>query len=118
MRVIIAGSRDFNDYRLLEKRMNYYLQNIKYKEEIIIISGVANGADKLGERYAKEYGYRVIQFPANWDKYGRGAGHIRNEEMAQNANACVVFIKNRSKGSLNMINNAKKYKLNLRVIEV
>jgi predicted Rossmann fold nucleotide-binding protein DprA/Smf involved in DNA uptake len=53
VRVIIAGSRDFNDYELLKKHCDYLLQNQK---EVEIISGGARGADKLGERYASGEG--------------------------------------------------------------
>lgn len=95
-RVIIAGGRDFNDYPLLEKTMDELLVNIR--DEIIIVSGTAKGADTLGERYAAQRGYSVRSFPADWKKYGKRAGFLRNEEMAKNADALVAFWNGKSRG--------------------
>ena len=49
-RVIVAGSRDFKDYQLLEKTLDYFLQNIN--EPVHILCGMASGADALGLLYA------------------------------------------------------------------
>lgn len=117
IKVIIAGTRDFNNYELLKQKMDKILANrVKNNEEIIIISGTARGADKLGERYAREKGYKIERYPANWDKYGKRAGYIRNEQMAKVADACVCFWDEQSKGTKHMIDLAKQYKLALRVI--
>jgi hypothetical protein len=116
-KVIIAGGRDFKDYELLRKEMDYLLSaRIKAGYKIIIISGTANGADKLGERYAIEKGYKIIRMPADWDKFGKSAGYKRNAEMADVADACAVFWDNRSKGTGHMINIAESKGLLLRII--
>lgn len=112
-KLIIAGSRDFNDYDFLKVKIDFLLKNID--DEIEIVSGTAKGADKLGEKYAEENKLNLKYFPANWNLYGNSAGFIRNEEMAKYANACVVFWKNNSKGSKHMIDLAEKHKLKLRV---
>lgn len=116
MKIIIAGSRDFNNYELLRDRLNYLLKNASDEDEITIISGGARGADQLGERYAKEKGYKIIRKPANWDKYGKSAGYKRNEEMAKIADVCVCFWDGESRGTKHMIDLSKKYKLKLNVI--
>lgn len=117
IKVIIAGTRDFDNYELLKQKMDKILAGkVRNNEEIIIISGTARGADKLGERYAREKGYKVERYPANWDKYGKRAGYIRNEQMAKVADACVCFWNEQSKGTKHMIDLAKQYKLALRVI--
>ena len=117
IKVIIAGTRDFDNYELLKQKMDKILADkVRNNEEIIIISGTARGADKLGERYAREKGYKVERYPANWDKYGKRAGYIRNEQMAKVADACVCFWDEQSKGTKHMIDLAKRYKLALRVI--
>jgi len=113
-KVIIAGSRTFNDYELLKTKLDHILKN---KKDIVIISGTANGADKLGERYAKEKGYEVIRMPANWELYGKRSGYIRNEEMAKVADGCVIFWDGISKGSKHMADLAEKYKLQLKIIK-
>ncbi len=112
-RVIIAGGRDFSDYNLLKETMDYLLSNIK--EDIVVVCGMANGADTLGERYAKERGYEVLYFPADWKKYGKAAGYIRNEEMARHADALVAFWDGKSRGTKSMIGLARKYKLRVRI---
>lgn len=111
--MIVAGGRNFNDYNYLKKSLDFLLQNIK--DKIIIICGTARGADTLGEKYAKEYGYEVSYFPAKWKIYGRKAGYIRNEKMAQEADALVAFWDGNSHGTKNMIEIAEKYNLLVRV---
>lgn len=112
-RVIIAGGREFNDYQYLKDSMDYFLQNIG--DDISVVCGMARGADTLGEQYAKEKGYEVRYFPADWDKYGKAAGYIRNEEMAENADALVAFWNGSSRGTKHMIDIANKHKLMVRV---
>ncbi len=113
-RVIIAGSRSFQNYFLLCQTMDRLLINIT--EEIVVVCGMAQGADSLGERYAQERGYTVRSFPAEWDRFGKAAGFIRNEEMAQNADALVAFWDGESRGTRNMIDLANRYKLKTRVL--
>jgi len=113
MKVIIAGSRGFSDYELLKAELNILIHHKKVEE---VVSGTANGADKLGEKWAKEYSFNVKQFPADWNKFGKRAGYIRNEEMAKYATHCVVFWDGKSKGSKHMIDLAKKYNLITEVI--
>lgn len=112
-RVIIAGGRDFNDYDMLVKTMDMVLQNIT--DEIQVVCGMASGADTLGERYAKERGYKIAYFPADWKKYGRAAGFNRNQEMAKNADALVAFWDGKSKGTKHMIDIACRCGLKVRV---
>lgn len=115
-RVIIAGTRTFNDYELLRDRLDLLLSN--RLPHVAIVSGCASGADKLGERYALERGLELHNYPAEWNKYGNSAGPRRNKLMAQYANACVVFWDGKSRGSRNMIEEAKANNLDLRVVRV
>lgn len=117
IKVIIAGTRDFNDYDFLKKNVDYFLQGINpNSEEIEIVSGNARGADKLGERYAKERNLPVKLFPANWDKYGKRAGYLRNQEMADYADVLIAFWDEKSKGTKHMIDIAKKQDLTVIVV--
>ena len=63
-RVIIGGRRDYNNYAQLERAMDRLLSNIT--DEIVIVCGMARGADTLGEQYGKQRGYRINYFPADW----------------------------------------------------
>ena len=112
-RVIVAGGRDFFDYQLMEGRLNNILSQ---KENVVIVSGMANGADSLGIRYAREHKLLISYFPALWAQHGNRAGFIRNEEMAKNADACVCFWDGLSVGTEHMIETAKRMNLKLRVV--
>jgi hypothetical protein len=114
MRIIIAGSRSFSDRHLLYQKMDALVA--KQGGIVTVISGTAKGADKLGEEWARDRGYPVKRYPADWDAYGKSAGYKRNVEMAEDADACVVFWDGESKGAKHMIDIAKEHGLNLRVV--
>lgn len=80
------------------------------------MSGTANGADQLSERWAKEFGYLIKYFPANWEKYGKLAGYKRNKQMAEYADALIAFWDGKSKGTKHMIDLAKEQNLQVRVV--
>ena len=113
MRVIIAGGRDFSDYERLSERA---LHLLSAQDQVTIVCGEARGADSLGKRLAYEKGWEVLSFPADWDKYGKAAGYKRNEEMARNADALIAFWDGKSRGTKHMIDLAKKYGLQTRIV--
>lgn len=122
-KLIVAGSRDFNDYNLLCKTLDKILANVN--EQIEIVSGTCGGADKLGEKYGEAHGYLIKRMPANWKPDGktldRSAGYKRNRAMAKYAapdGGCVVFRVNMSAGSTHMIDLAREYKVKLRIIDI
>lgn len=114
-KVIIAGCRDFNDYELLKEKCDYFLQDEK-KEDVVIISGHASGADALGERYAQERGFLLETYPADRKAHGRAAGPIRNAKMASVAHALIAFWDGKSRGTKNMIDTAGKHNLQVAVV--
>ena len=107
-KVIIAGSRSFADYEKLKSVCDSILPNQYSEPCITILSGTSSGSDSLGERYAHERGYALQRHPADWKKYGKAAGPIRNRQMAENADVLIAFWNGRSKGTKNMIETAKK----------
>lgn len=115
-RVIIAGSRGFDDYNLLVGKCNYLLSEKMKTHDIVIISGTARGADQLGEKFAEEMGYELEKYPADWDKYGKSAGYIRNKEMAEHADAVICFWDGSSLGTKHMVDIAKEKGLIVKVI--
>ena len=114
MRVIIAGGRDFDNYSLLKEKCDYYLKNYK---DIEIVSGTANGADILGEKYASDNNFPIKKFPADWEKLGRSAGYKRNAQMAEYADALIAFWNGTSKGTKHMIDLAESKNLKVRVVK-
>lgn len=113
MKLIIAGGRTFNDYKKLEYICDIFLKN---EQDIEIVSGTANGADLLGERYAHERNLNVKRFPADCGKFGKSAGFKRNSEMAEYADALIAFWDGNSKGTKHMIDIAKGKGLRVTVI--
>jgi hypothetical protein len=112
MKIIIAGSRNFNDYNLLKTSCDNLLTQFT---NIEIVSGTAQGADKLGERYAREKGYGIKEFPANWN-LGKSAGYIRNDEMAKYADMLIAFWDGTSKGTKHMIDLANKRGIKVEIV--
>jgi len=135
LRIIIAGSRSFGSFTILEKECHkifkslseegYLSGNVKTDcANIEIISGTANGADRFGEAFALKYGIEVKRFPAQWHKYGKSAGYVRNNIMAQYAaksddlGVLIAFWDGKSRGTKMMIDIAKKNNLKVFVINV
>jgi hypothetical protein len=116
IKIIIAGGRTFSDYELLKKTCDKLLKTVSKIRPIVIVSGTARGADKLGERYAKEHGYTIESYKPNWNK-GNQAGYIRNTEMGDNADVLIAFWNGTSKGTKHMIDIAKEKGLQVRVIK-
>lgn len=132
-KVIIAGSRKFQDYDLLERKCDSILSSIK--DEIWVYEGCCKGTDTLAEKYAQKRGYWLVEFPAPWSdiegkpareigigkngqKYWKKAGPYRNELMAQEADALIAFNLNNSPGTQDMIRRAKAHGLKIREIIV
>lgn len=116
-RVVIAGSRGFNDYDLLSKKCNEFLIEKRKNYDVIVVSGGARGADKTGEEYAKNEGFLVEVYLADWDKYGKKAGFIRNCQMGEVADALIAFWDGESHGTKHMIEYCKSKGLDVRVVK-
>jgi len=112
MKLIIAGTRTFNDFTLLCTSLVPY-------ESIVteVVSGTASGADQMGEYWAEALGIPVKRFPAQWDLLGNSAGYIRNQVMAEYAESLVAFHDGKSRGTQHMINLARKHGLQVKVIQ-
>lgn len=108
-RIVVAGSRTFDDYEIAKSVIADCLKTFEGEYTFIFLSGSCKGADALGERYAKEHGYKTELYPADWARYGKGAGPKRNEEMAKNCDAVICFWDGQSRGTRSMIELAQKY---------
>lgn len=107
--ICICGSRDFSNYELL-KRIVHAEIDLKNIKSPAFVSGTARGVDKLGEKFAHQHNYLCLQFPADWDKFGKKAGHIRNKTMAEHADYFIIFWYMLSPGTKNMIEHIKHLK--------
>lgn len=129
LKIIIAGGRDFKNAELLNEIMFNKLKDFE-PEEIQIVSGMAEGADKLGYDWADDYNIDIKKFPAKWKDFSEPcvrkyniygpynvlAGYIRNQLMADYADELVVFSDGKSKGTQDMIKRATRAKLKILVV--
>ena len=120
--VVIAGSRSITDKRkvfpyikegLVELAEKFEPHVFKVKK---IISGGARGIDSLAEEFALAYNIPFKRMDADWDQYGKKAGHLRNAEMAEKGDALILIWDGESRGSKNMLSEAKRK--NLKIVEV
>jgi len=110
---IIAGSRICTSYyELLDA-----IEAVAWSPTKVI-SGTAQGADQLGEKWALDNNIPLERYPANWDKHGRSAGYKRNVLMAANAQALIALWDGESRGTKHMIDIALKSLLSVFVWKV
>lgn len=102
-KLIVAGSRGFTDFDLLIKKVVDMAEGQLKDRAVSIVSGMAKGPDMMGYLFAKDQGITCYEFPANWDKYGKGAGYRRNAEMADFADGLLAFWDGKSRGTKHMI---------------
>lgn len=99
MKLIIAGSRTIS---LTPDTIADILTHFGVDEITEVVSGTAGGMDKAGEAFASSYDLPVKRFPADWDKLGKAAGHIRNAAMAKHGDSLLLIWDGSSRGSANM----------------
>lgn len=107
MRIAIGGCRDYEEYREFCEFVSMCMEKME-REEVVILSGHCSGVDLMAERYAAENGITLEIFPANWAKYGRAAGPVRNKQMVERADAVIAFWDGKSKGTASLLQYAKK----------
>ena len=106
MNVIIAGSRSITDLSVIRKAVADSRFDID-----IIVSGCAPGVDSTAEALATELHAYIRRFPADWKKFGKRAGYLRNTQMAEYADALIAIWDGKSPGTKHMLNIAKKHDL-------
>lgn len=113
-KILICGDRNWADFKKVEDKLNQF-----NPLEDIIITGGCRGADKIAEYLGKKKGFKVEVFPADWNKYGLGAGPVRNKQMLdQNPSIVIAFHSDidNSKGTKNCITQAAKKEIPVEVI--
>lgn len=108
MKLIIAGSRTITDYNKVREAViesGYWKQ---YGKSIEVVCGMAKGVDLLGLEFATRNNLIVHEFPADWNKYGKRAGMIRNKQMGDFADALLAVYDGESRGTKQMIEYAQE----------
>lgn len=104
MKLCIAGSRELkiSPVFIIDCLLK---AGIKLRDITEIVSGRAGGADRSGENFAISQKIPIKDFTADWNKYGKSAGPIRNKEMAEYCDKAIIFWDGKSKGTINMMGN-------------
>jgi hypothetical protein len=127
--VLVSGARDFDDWKLFEKKLDKYTF---FFDSVIVVHGGQKlnigwkqwaGADYLASKWAMKNWYTQKIFHADWNRFGKGAGPVRNREMvefvASVKGVCIFFLKTNgpSPGTRDTIEVARKHKLKMRIVE-
>jgi hypothetical protein len=102
MNLLVCGGRDYQDAERLYKVLDSIATS-----DVHLIHGAAKGADSLADAWARERGYKISSFPANWGAYGKAAGHYRNTQMIEEGEPDIVVAFPGGAGTANMIKQAK-----------
>lgn len=113
MRVIVAGSRDRFDYEVVVDAIEAAPFPIT-----TLLCGMARGVDMYGFIWAKKKGIPIREYPADWERWGKAAGAIRNQLMAQKADALIAVWDGRSRGTADMIDKMRRLQKPVFVREV
>ena len=111
MKIAIIGSRGFTNKQLLDKT----LEPLKNKITLVV-SGGAKGADKLGEQWALDNKIETLIFLPDWDKHGKRARFIRNEDIIKNSEVCLAFWDGESPGTRHSLTLCKKHDVPYKII--
>jgi hypothetical protein len=117
-RVVVAGSRSIRDRNLIFSKLDKILSTKILTHKVKIVSGCAVGPDTLGADWAFEHGQAVEKMPADWRKFGKKAGMLRNRAMLESADAVVCFHDGKSVGTKQMIEITRASGKPLRIVEV
>jgi hypothetical protein len=77
-----------------------YEAKTPHAEAALIHGACPTGADAIADQYGRDTGMHVVQFPADWDRWKRRAGYVRNLEMVElEPDICLAFVRNGSRGA-------------------
>lgn len=113
VKLAIIGSRNFDNYNVVKEYLKPYKDKIS-----LVVSGAAKGADSLGEKWAIDNNIETLILPADWDKHGKKAGYIRNEDIIKNCDAVIAFWDGNSKGTAHSLSLAEKYNKPCKIVRI
>jgi hypothetical protein len=108
MRILICGGRDFNDFLLLDRILEERWPTQWSRKDLIIIQGGAKGADILARDWAEMNVVPFIEYPAEWNRYGKSAGFIRNKRMLDEGKPDLVIAFPGGRGTAMMVQLARE----------
>lgn len=107
MRLLVCGSRDYTDAETLFARLDAFAAEHQVE---LVIEGEARGADTLAREWAELRGIPVAKFPADWKRFGRAAGPIRNRQMLVDGKPdhVIAFPASEARGTWDMVRQARE----------
>lgn len=122
IRLVICGSRDIRDHEYFTAACDEYLQRLDLAQNPIILSGMAQGVDRMAVKYAEDNNYELVEHPANWKdftepclrrrnnrgEYNALAGHNRNQRMCDDCTHVLGIHRPNSPGTLDMLRRAHR----------
>lgn len=102
--VLVCGGRTYDD----RTQLFDYLDNLDNDSKItLIIQGGARGADTLARQWAMERDRACATYNADWERFGKAAGHVRNYHMLIQSKPDLVVAFSGGKGTANMVKLAR-----------
>lgn len=107
IKILVCGGRNFNDKETLYGKLDK-ISRILSGRDITIIHGAARGADSLANDWATDRKVQIEAFPADWNRHGKAAGPIRNQQMLTEGKPDVIVAFSGGSGTAHMISIARK----------
>ena len=115
--LLVTGSREWTDMTTVRRELFEWWWYNRGGGPPTLIHGGARGADKLAAQVAEAAGWNVEEYPADWDRWGKRAGYIRNAEMVNvRPDACLAFILDGSKGATMCAAMASQKKIPTKIV--
>ena len=92
--VVISVPEEWSDYELLKSKCDHLLSN---RSKVDKINVIVTDRESLGEKYANERGFGLLYMPIDWKKFGKSAAKVRDAQILDMSNACIVFFSSYSK---------------------
>lgn len=112
MRVLVCGGRDYQNRAEVDRVFGCLAGGID-----LVIHGNAFGADTLVDEWCRAHDIQRAVFPANWTKYGKAAGPIRNQQMIDEGKPTICIAFPGGRGTLDMVERAHKANIPVTLIE-
>lgn len=121
MKILVCGDRHWSNGKLILEHLRCFKDDPACpSEEVVVIDGMAAGADSIGHQVAVELGFGTERYPAEWSKFGRAAGPLRNKRMLVEGKPDLVLAFHNSlsssKGTKNMVKIAREVGVEVRII--
>jgi hypothetical protein len=121
LRIAVVGCRQYDNYDFFSERFVHYVNELKELypgRPFEFYSGGAPGIDSMIEDYCADHGYTFTAIDADWDKHGKAAGFIRNQQLAERVGVVLVFWDGQSTGTKDMRDRCFELRRRVRTVRI